>query len=541
MTALDGTLEPVAIKSDLDVFSFGFDLTPMQRWKFRADYNRREREGQDRSSGSFLFNAAEFTSPVDHATDDIEVALTYSADWWQSSLIYFGSIFRNKNKSLTFDNPYTATAGVDTGQLALLPDNESHQVTLTGSVLLPARTTLNGQLSFGHLTQNEELLPYTSNTLLATNPLPVTSANAEVDTLNLNIRAVSTPWPKITLEGELRYNDYDNKTPVNVYTPIVTDTAPAVASVNNTAYDYTRRDIKLRGEYRLNSSLKFHAGFDTQRFDRNRQDRSRTTTDRIWFRLRTRTKNTSKLDIDLYTENRDGSTYSTVENPIAPENPLMRKYNMADRKRDGIKLRGSVYAGGRTDFGWEVEYSDDNYDSSAIGLTESDYLRVGADFTWLLGEAASTYVSLYNEQINTDQRNSQTFSQPDWAATTDDTFTTATLGLAYPEIFGPMDAIFEYTWSRSVGETRNSTNGLPSSYPDLSSTRQNIKLGLSYPYNESLSFGFNYLYERFVSDDWALDGVEPDTISNLVALGADSYNYNVSIFYFSVRYQLLPL
>jgi hypothetical protein len=91
-----------------------------------------------------------------------------------------------------------------------------------------------------------------------------------------------------------------------------------------------------------------------------------------------------------------------------------------------------------------------------------------------------------------------------------------------------------------VGETDNNTSGLESSFPDLRTKRHNIKLGLSYPYSKSLSFGFDYLYEKFESDDYALDGVEPDTVSNLLSLGTDSYNYNVSVFYLSMRYQLSP-
>jgi hypothetical protein len=38
------------------------------------------------------------------------------------------------------------------------------------------------------------------------------------------------------------------------------------------------------------------------------------------------------------------------------------------------------------------------------------------------------------------------------------------------------------------------------------------------------------------SDDWALDGVNPDTIPNLLALGADAWNYDANIFYISVRW-----
>jgi MtrB/PioB family decaheme-associated outer membrane protein len=465
--------------------------------------------------------------------------LSYSTDWWQTSITYFGSIFNNENDSLNWDNPYSSSTGVDSGQMALAPDNSSHQVSLAGSMLLPARTTLNGQLSFGRLKQDEDFLSYTTNTSIATSPLPVTSADAEVDTLNVNLRAVTSPWDKTTLEAELRYNDFDNKTAINNYNYVNTDSTIAPSPVSNSAYDYTRRDIKFRGEYRMNYNVKFHAGFDTQRFERNSQDRSHTTTNKLWFRTRSRIGSDTKVDIDLFTEKRDGSSYNTVENPATPENPLMRKYNMTNRDREGIKLQGTTYGGGTTDFGWEIEHSRDSY-SDSLGLSDSKYLRYGLNFTKLLNNYASAYASLYNERIDTDQNNSQSFSAQDWSATTDDTFTTATVGIIYPKIMGSIDASLDYTFSRSVGETDNDTSGLPSSFPDLRTKRHNIKLGLSYPYSKSLSFGFDYLYEKFESDDYALDGVEPDTVSNLLSLGADSYNYDVSVFYLSMRYQLSP-
>ena len=72
----------------------------------------------------------------------------------------------------------------------------------------------------------------------------------------------------------------------------------------------------------------------------------------------------------------------------------------------------------------------------------------------------------------------------------------------------------------------------------MRSKRQTLNLGLSYPFSDSLSVGFDYYFESFDSEDWHLDGVDPDTISSLLALGADAWNYDVSVFYFSVRYQL---
>ena len=145
MTAIDNTARPVKIEWDWDVYGLGFDYTPATNWKIRADYKRTEKEGQRRSSGSFGFSAMEFARPVDYSSDDLEMEVAYGADWWQTSLTYYGSVFANDDDSLRWDNAYTSGAGTDEGEMALAPDNESHQISLAGSMLLPGRTTLNGQ------------------------------------------------------------------------------------------------------------------------------------------------------------------------------------------------------------------------------------------------------------------------------------------------------------------------------------------------------------------------------------------------------------
>jgi MtrB/PioB family decaheme-associated outer membrane protein len=537
MTAFGSTARPVKIEWDWDVYGFGADYKLASNWQVRADYKRTEKEGQRRSSGSFGFSAVEFAKPVDYTSDDLELELSYGADWWQTSLMYYGSIFNNDDDSLRWDNAYDEGPDADTGEMALAPDNESHQVSLAGSMVLPRRTTLNGQLSFGHMTQNADLLPYTTNP--GADALPRNSADAEVDTWNLNLRAVTSPWRKVTLEGELRYNDFNNKTPVDQYTYINSD-GGAGGTVNNTAYDYERREIKVRGEYRMTSAFKIDGGFDTERVVRNRQDRTRTTNDRLWAGFRARAGSSANIRAEAFIEDRGGSDYDVRTNSESQQNPLMRKYNLADRERYGLKLNASAFADNGASINWEVEYSDDDYDNSDIGVTESDYVRFGADLSAPVGVAAAFYASFYEERIDTDQANSGSFSAPDWKASSEDRFQTATAGVTYPDVFGPLDATLEYTWSNSVGEISNNTNGTHDSFPDLRSKRQTFRAGLSYPWSKSLSFGFDYLFESVDTDDWSLDDVEPDTISNLLALGADPYNYNASVFYLSVRYQLQP-
>ena len=537
MTAFDTTAKPVKIERDWDVYGLGVDYSPASNWKLRADYKRTEKEGQRRSAGSFGFSAVEFAEPIDYTSDDLELELSYGGGWWQSSLSYYGSIFSNDDESLRWDNAYTSGAGADEGELALAPDNESHQLSLAGSMVLPRRTTLNGQLSYGHMTQNEDLLAYTTNPGLGAGNLPRDSADAEVDTWNLNLRAVSSPWRKVTLEGELRYNDFNNKTPIDTFNYINTDSSFGGA-VSNTAYDYERRDIKFRGEYRMTSAVKVSAGLDTERVVRNRQDRTRTTNDRLWAGFRYRAGSLGNLRAEAFIEDRGGSDYDVRVNNESQQNPLMRKYNLADRERYGFKLNASAFTANGTSVNWELEYSDDDYNNTDIGVTESDYVRFGADMSMPVGTDASFYASYYDERTDTDQANSQSFSTPDWRATTEDQFRTATAGLNFPDIWGPLDATLEYTWSSAVGEISSDTSGLPDSFPDLRSKRQTLRAGLSYPWSKSLSVGFDYMFESLDSDDWALDDVESDTVNNLLSLGADPWNYNASVFYLSVSYKL---
>lgn len=540
MAALADAARPVEIGWDRTHYGLGFALTPRPDWALSVDYRRREREGRARASASVLFSALEFASPVDYATDDLEVALRYARDTWQASASYFVSVFDNAYDALTWDNPYTPIAGADRGRQALAPDNEAQRVSVTGSALLPMQTTLTGHLSIGRMTQDERLLPFTSNPSLAAGPLPAPSAGAAVDTTTFNLRAVSAPLARLTFEAEARYRDFDNETPIRIYDYVVTDALPATVPVHGRAYDYTRSGIVLSTVYRVAGGSRLEVGVDAERFEREHQDRRSTQTRRVWLEFGSRIAGVSEIVVDVFEEQRDGSDYETDVDAPAPENPLMRKYNLADRRRSGAQLRGAWFGGARADFGVEIELGNDRYPDSAIGLGESDYRRFTADFSYLFTDDVSIHGSYDNERYTVDQASSQSFSAPDWTATTDDRFETATVGAAHASLLGRLEAGLELVWADSTGRIRTETQGLESRFPALTSDRRVVSLTLAYPYSESLKIGFSYHYEKMRSDDWALDGVGVATVPGLMALGASAWNYSGSAAYFSVRYELLP-
>jgi MtrB/PioB family decaheme-associated outer membrane protein len=537
MTQLDSALQKVKIKQDWDIYTAGLTFTPTSHWDYDVDYKRIERDGQDIYAGSFFFNTAEFTRPIDYHTDEVTARLGYTARDWQLGLGYSGSYFDNENKSLTWDNAYSPqAAGQDSGQLALPPDNHAHQVTLSGAARLPANSSVNAHVSVGRMKQNEDLVPYTTNALIATSALPGKSADGKVDTTNIDLRATSSAVQDFTLEGQFRYDQRDNKTPERTYDYVVTDLAPAPVPVKNVAYDYDRYRYNLGGAYRLDSRTRVHAGFEHENFKRSDQERKHTRTDRISARLDTRPVEIADVNVEVYTEHRDGSDYETIENTATPQNTRMRLYNLADRDRKGVKTYVSVFAGERGSVGVDLEASKDEYDRTTLGLQESTYTGVGFDISYLLTRDITTYASTHWERTRSQQTNSQSFSSPDWTGDTNDKFFTATLGLKYPGIIDKLGANLEYTYAKSTGEISNDTSGLQSDFPSLETRFHQVKLGLEYPYNRDLSLKFGYLYQKYHADDWALDGVSPDTVPNLLSLGADPQDYSNHVFFVGVKY-----
>ena len=70
-----------------------------------------------------------------------------------------------------------------------------------------------------------------------------------------------------------------------------------------------------------NSSMKLESGFETERVVRNRQDRTRTTNDRLWAGFRSRVNSSSQFRAEAFIEDRGGSDYEVRTNTNSQQNP----------------------------------------------------------------------------------------------------------------------------------------------------------------------------------------------------------------------------
>ena len=79
--------------------------------------------------------------------------------------------------------------------------------------------------------------------------------------------------------------------------------------------------------------------------------------------------------------------------------------------------------------------------------------------------------------------------------------------------------------------------GLQQAFPQNTTKLDSTRLDLAYRATSAMQIHFRYTRETYNSSDWALNGVGPSTVPNLLAMGIQPYQDNVNLFALSMRYQ----
>jgi MtrB/PioB family decaheme-associated outer membrane protein len=210
---------------------------------------------------------------------------------------------------------------------------------------------------------------------------------------------------------------------------------------------------------------------------------------------------------------------------------------MADRTRNSGELRANIAATEAITVGLQFDASKDDYSNSTIGLTSGQELNIGGDLTWMLSDQTSLHLFANRQEIKSEQSGSQTFSTPDWSGENKDTVNLYGVGVKHVVIKDKLDIGVDYTYTRSKGAISVSTAANEPPFPDLSTRRDSIRLYANYHLKDNVTLRAGYWYERYSSDNWALDGVAPDTISNVLTFGQIPPQYHVNVIAMSLRYK----
>ena len=531
MTELGASLHGVDLDTKRKRLGVGIDFIPARKWETAVSVRHEVKDGQIGTAGSFFLNAAQLVEPVEYVTDEVNVSASYTTKKWQTKLAYYGSFFNNDNKSLTWQNAYTGPAE---GQLALPPDNQFNQLLLSSGYQLSDRTRINGDIALGRMEQNEDLLPASPNFQVA---LPESSAHAKVNTLTANIRLGSAVTRKLRLNAAYRYNDRDNKTSSEDWNWVSNDSFVAPAR-KNLPYSFTDNTLNLGADYYIYKATKFSAGYDYARKDRTHQEVNRTKENTFWGKVGMRALDNIDFSFKAAHADRSNSDYHAVDKTQPPENPLMRKYNLADRQRDSASLNSGITLHERVNLGLAIDVAQDDYSNSQLGLTKSREATFNTDASIIVTDATSLHLFGSWQRIKSRQAGSATYSVPDWHAKNTDDFDSYGIGAKHQLIKDKLDVGADYVLSRSTGKVNVDNNTASGGdFPDLKTKLHTLKLYADYRMKEKLTLHAAYWFEHYDSKDWMIDGVNPDTIPNVISFGEDSPSYNVHAVMMSARYR----
>ncbi len=534
---LASTLQQVDLSTQRKRLTVGGSWLGMSDWDYTVKYSHETKDGMKRTAGAFFANSSQLVEPVDYVTDQVDASASYTGRKLQAKLAYYGSRFSNNNDALTWQNPFAvpATPGAVAGQLALAPDNQFHQLLASAGYQFSDRTRGSADIAWGRMTQNQSFLASTLNSGLAVPALPGNSLDGRAKTLNANLKLTSAVTQQLRLNAIYTHDDRDNQTPQATYPSVSTDMFLG-APRTNLPYSFTQDKVKLSADYRFTPLTRANIGYDYDRRKRTFQEVDTTRENTFWGKITTRPLDKVDMTLKLAHGERRGSAYQVVPSIQPPENPLLRKYNMANRDRDTAGLRIDIAATDTINVGFGAESSDDVYTDSAIGLTSGRDLSVNGDVSWLVTEQTSLHMFANRQEIKSKQSGSQTFSTPDWSGENRDTIDTVGIGVKHAAIKDKLDVGADYTLSRSRSDI-NVNTGIPSAFPQLATTLDSVKLYANYRVKDNLSLLGSYWYEHYDTKNWMLDGVTPSTIPNILTLGEQAPRYHVHVFRVALRYK----
>ncbi|MCZ4338896.1 MtrB/PioB family decaheme-associated outer membrane protein [Shewanella colwelliana] len=531
MSQLYSSLNPMELSLKRKRAGLGFEYQGEELWSTYINYQREDKTGLKQASGSFFNQSMMLAEPVDYTTDTVEAGVKLRGDNWFTALSYSGSSFKNQYSQLTFDNAFNPTFGAQTqGTMALDPDNEAHTVSLMGQYTA-GRTIMSGRVHYGQMTQDQAFV-----TSGYGYQVPAESLDGKVDMSGINLKVVSRINRTVRLNASYDYSDRDNKTNVEEWTQISIDATTGKAAYN-TPYDITTQRAKLGADFRLSRGMKLEAGYDFRRDERSYQDRETTDENTLWTKFRLSAFENWDMWIKGSYGERDGSEYQASEWTSSESNDLLRKYNLADRKRTMVEARvsHSPIDALTVDFG--ARYALDDYNDTQIGLTESKDISYDVSASYLINDDMMINAFYNRQNIDSQQAGSTNFSAPNWYSVIEDQVDVIGAGFSYNNLLEKKLRLgVDYTYSDSSSNTQV-TQGITGDYGDYYSNVHNINVYGQYQATEKMALRLDYKMENYKDNDPG-NQIAPDGIWNVVSFGSNSHDYTAHMVMLSMSYKL---
>jgi MtrB/PioB family decaheme-associated outer membrane protein len=513
--------------------------------------------------------AALLAVPIDQRTRRYDVALIHAGRVQQWRLGYHASAYDNGIDAWRWQNPFAGVAGwhpaasypVGLGQAQPPPGNRYHQLSIATARTVSRTLRLNADMAIGSMRQDQAFLPYTVNPALQATigaPLPRPSLQGRIDTTLVNLRLASRPATGWHWQTALRFDERDNRTPIDAFVGIGGDSQAQDASEAsgrrrfNLPFSDRRTRASADTGTRISRGLRFDAGFAHEIVDREFAARERTEESSLTAAFRGDFGASVVGGLRFNAAERDGSTYigsrpfmaghapshvATV--PGAFENlPELRQFHLADRSRRQVALFANWLPAPAWTLGLSFGAARDEYRRSELGLTESRLRDMLLDAGWNSDGGWRLHGFVGREWLDARQ-DGRSFSggalrlvqaqdpARNWRAAHYDVVDSVGGGMGFEQPGARTSWRADYVLSDVHGEVDVSTGPalVSAPLPDSRARLSRVDLGLDWRATEAGTLRFTLRAEHFRSRDWAVDGVGPATLANVILLGEESPDY----------------
>ena len=470
--------------------------------------------------------------PIDANHSQIEARLSYALEKLRFSVGYYGSFYRNANTAMNptvsgslYDPvgtllPSTASLlGYLNQAVALSPDNQAHQLDLSGNYDLTDKTRGTFKLAYSKASQDDG---FSSPNI----PTGRTSLGARVDTKLAQFGVTSRPMPKLSLLANLRYQDKDDQTPIAFYN---LDSVGGSLAYTNRNLSSRKTGAKMQASWQFTPDYRGTVGADYEAIDRGEFTatsaiagisalRQKTNETSVRAELRRRMSENISGAVSLTSSERDGSgwlrdnaglgvTEVSVSDPALATATFMP--TLADRQRDKIKLQADWTPNKDLSLQFSAEHGTDKYKTPSVyGLRDTRMNQFNVDWAytvsskWELNGYVSKGLQAFNQARNAG-----------YVMSFDNTSTSLGLGftgkpMSQLQVGGNLsyvDDTSKYAQGLDSTATPYSVASLAASggLPDINFRQTELKLFGSYALDKKSAVRVDLIHQKSTYNDWA--------------------------------------
>jgi MtrB/PioB family decaheme-associated outer membrane protein len=494
-------------------------------------------------------SAVELPEPVNYITNTIKADLGYAKKPFFANVYFIYSDFDNKNSTLNF--PYPSVPAF-TDQLTLPPDNRYYKGGFKGSLKLPFNSKFNVNAGWSRSTSTANLLPFDGGIT----PLTLSSSvfHGKVDTQNAEGVLTSNPIDFLDVKAFYKYFNRDNKSDV-------ISQSDGVSTFINQLFTYRKNTFGGELGFRIPMNFYLSGGYSRVLTERPLVELANTTDDIIsadlrWKGLSFMTVRTGYERLMRNSHFNDGTAWPAN----IPQNVVgARRFDMASKNQDTIKLSIDLYPTDYLSFGLGYKHKEINYRALQYGLKgdRRDEGYASADLT--VGKYAQLFAYFDYEMTrrSQDQLDQSVPADGGWNLRTKEEYYDFGAGVNFFILPKKLTLRVQYDYARSNGSAdftlssgalgnTNLPPGTNNSNADIGNwdnyIKQSLMVKLIYNVTKNITASVGYAYEKFRYSDAQLDNYTliPTTGGVPDAYLAGAYakpNYSVNLYFATLSYR----